>query len=171
MNKTLICILTAVLSFSSLAQTVYKVVAADGTVTYTDQPVPGSTPVRLNKVNTSAPLAKPSPASPAKPAQDSQIDYQLKITTPEDKATLRDNNGQLSIAAQLTPTTPGIYQLMFDGNMVGESPSGLFELSGVVRGQHRFKVQFVDNKGKVLASSPSQTLFMHQASALINPKQ
>ncbi|WP_164078380.1 DUF4124 domain-containing protein [Alteromonas facilis] len=167
-------LLTVGLCATVYARTVYKVVAADGTVTYTDQPVPGSTPVHLNKVNTSQPLARVNSATAPNTAAKTEkpIDYTLTITSPQDEATIRDNNGKFNINAQLTPAAPGgRYQLIFDGQNVGESDTGNFELSNVVRGQHRFKVEYTDNKGKVLASSPSQTLFMHQASALINPKQ
>ncbi|MEC7134744.1 MAG: DUF4124 domain-containing protein, partial [Pseudomonadota bacterium] len=36
------------------------------------------------------------------------------------------------------------------------------------RGAHTYKVELTNNTGKTLASSPLQTLYLHQASALIN---
>jgi hypothetical protein len=38
----------------------------------------------------------------------------------------------------------------------------------VDRGAHTIKVNFLDNSGKILASSKQQTFYLQKASALIN---
>lgn len=150
----------------SSAQTVYKVVAADGTVTYTDKPVPGSEPVRLTKLNTAEPLASPSRLTTAQTTQ--ATNYTIIINNPAKEATIRNNLGEVTISANIQPVASGSYQLHMDGGIVATSSSGVFRLSDIERGAHLIKISFVDNKGKILASSEQQTFYMHKASALIN---
>lgn len=160
----LIFVLT--ITLNSDAQTIYKVVAADGSVTYTDQPIAGGEPVTLGKLNTADPLAspKPSQAIQTKPARQ----YTLSIISPRPEATIRNNLGDVSISASIQPLASGTYQLILDGKQVATNSSGAFQLSEVQRGAHTLKISFTDNTGKILASSDQQTFFMHKASALIN---
>ncbi|MBT0585202.1 DUF4124 domain-containing protein [Alteromonas oceanisediminis] len=150
-----------------LAQSVYKVVAEDGSVTYTDAPVSGSTPVDLGRINTAEPLSTGPVVVPA-PVNDKQIQYDVVIVSPKPEATLRNNLGEFTVVANATPKPAGAYQLMLDGKAVAANSQGVFKLTGINRGAHQLQVNIVNNTGKILASSPSQTVYLHQASALIN---
>ncbi|GAB3014001.1 DUF4124 domain-containing protein [Bowmanella dokdonensis] len=155
------------------AATLYKLVKADGTVVFTDQPVEGAVPVDLPQINTAKPLAaKPVVPPPDARSSRPQVQYQVAITTPAPEATLRDNLGRVQIQASVQPDPRGAgsYQLLLDGKVVETSPSPGFSLSGVNRGEHSIQVNFLSNSGKILASSPQQVFYLHQASALINPR-
>jgi len=57
---------------------------------------------------------------------------------------------------------------VFDGAPIQRNSSGIFKLEGINRGAHDYKVELTNNTGKTLASSPIQTLYLHQASVFIN---
>jgi len=162
----------AVLAFMASAQQVYKVTQDDGTVVYTDKPAQQSEALELraNTGNTSDALATPSPQKKQGKKAPS-TDYQLAIVYPEPEATIRDNNGVVTIRSSLSPqNASGRFELWFDGKVTAVNTTGTFALTGVNRGAHNYQVRLIDNTGKTLASTPSQTLYLHQASVLINPQ-
>lgn len=158
--------------FSSVAiGQVYKVVQEDGTVLYTDDPAEGSEPIEFSDAtqNVSTALTPPASSQTQSQTDKKQPDYQVSIRSPAPEATIRDNNGNVTIRAQKTPVNaPVRYQLIFDGEARQTNNSGVFALTGVNRGAHDYQVNLLDNKGKTLASTQSQTLYLHQASVLIN---
>ena len=149
--------------------TIYKVVGKDGSVTYTDKPQQNAEPlafdVKTQNVVTAAKVTPPPPAKPAAP----KPNYRVVIKSPAPEATIRNNLGEFTISAAQpgAPKAP-IYRLIFDDAPLASNSSGVFKLTGIHRGAHTYKVELTNNTGKTLASSPSQTLYLHQASALIN---
>ncbi len=167
-------LLLAALTLPVVAQDVYKVVKEDGTILYTDSPIKGSESVTLppSTENVSESIANPAilsrPSSGDNSSED-DIEYSISITTPEPEATIRNNLGNFTITSTATPAdAEGSYQLWFDGSVVDSNSTGMFHLSGINRGAHNYYVEWIDNKGKTLASTEKQTLYLHQASALIN---
>ncbi|MCC2617478.1 DUF4124 domain-containing protein [Aestuariibacter halophilus] len=153
------------------AGTLYMIKEKDGTVRYTDMPVAGAVPVDLSGVNSAVmPALAPTKTAPAtKTVQRPAVQYDLSITAPADGATIRNNLGNFSVSGQVSPTGPGVFQLLMDGNVVATNPIPQFSLESVDRGEHTLQLQLVDNTGKILASSPQHTVYLHRASALITP--
>lgn len=149
--------------------TIYKVVGKDGSITFTDKPQKNAEPLafddKTQNVVTAAKVAPPPPLKPDAP----KPNYRVVIKSPAPEATIRNNLGELIISAAQTgaPKAP-IYRLIFDNAPFASNSSGVFKLSGIHRGAHTYKVELTNNTGKTLASSPEQTLYLHQASALIN---
>ncbi len=150
------------------AQTIYKIVKADGTVLYTDVPQEGAQAVELAGNTDNVANSLPVPDVKAPPQEKPKPDYQVSITSPEPEASIRDNQGNFSISASVTPAYKGRYRLTFDGQALRMNNSGQFRLTGINRGAHTYHIDIIDNTGKTLASSPQQTLYLHQASVLIN---
>jgi hypothetical protein len=155
---------------NSTSAPVYKVKQADGTVLYTDTPSPESDTVEFD---TKTQNVVSSPSTPksilAQTAKSKTKTYKVIIVSPAPNATLRNNAGNFTIRAnQPTSVKAPRYQLIFDGALLQSNTTGVFTLNGINRGEHQYKVELTDNKGKTLASSALQTLFLHQASALIN---
>lgn len=149
--------------------TIYKVVGKDGSVTYTDKPQQNAEPLAFDvKTQNVVTAAKVTPSPPAKPAAP-KPNYRVVIKSPAPEATIRNNLGEFTISAAQpgAPKAP-IYRLIFDDAPLTSNSSGVFKLSGIHRGAHTYKVELTNNTGKTLASSPLQTLYLHQASALIN---
>lgn len=168
--------LTRILAFSAMvtafsisAQVVYKVVQEDGTVLYTDQPIPGAEPLSLAGVSSSvAPSLAPTQASAAETDEQEGPNYKIEVVSPSPESTIRDNQGRMAIVARLSPEASGQFHLWLNNEHVASQQSGAFMLDGLNRGAHTFYLTVTDNSGKTLASSDPQTFYMHQASALIN---
>lgn len=162
-----------VLCISATAQVVYKTVHADGRVVYSDIPSEGAKPVNLSAVN-SVVVPAINTASKQTPALRSQnknqpvVQYLVSIVSPRPEQSLRDNAGQVNVQVEVAPKKSGKFQLILDNQIVNTQTKGQFLLEGVDRGAHVLEVNFLDNSGKILASSIPQTFYLHKASALIN---
>jgi hypothetical protein len=165
------CMIAAGVAASVSAQTIYKVVQEDGTILYTDQPVPGSRPLDLSSVNfSSMPRLAVPPSQPVNTDEPEGPSYSVNILSPAPEATIRDNNGRMAITAAISPKLDsGQFHLWLDNKRVASQNFGSFILDDLNRGAHTFFVSVTDNTGKTLASSDPQTFYMHQASVLIRP--
>lgn len=162
---TVLCLLSA----SLYAATLYKVVAEDGSVTYTDKPLPGATPVKLARPNIAQMSVQTNPAAANNTSSVVQYpDYQLTMNTPADGETIRNNLGQINVSASLSPQGAGTFQLFMDGALVETSGLPNFQLQNVDRGEHRLQIKFLHNSGKILALTKEHVVYLHKASALIN---
>lgn len=157
------------------AETIYKVVQQDGTVLYTDQPVPGAIAIDLSSVNTSTMprlATVPPDKRTSKDDNDSGPQYVVKVVSPTPEATIRDNTGQIAITATVSPNVPnGEFNLFLDNSKIASQNFGSFILDGINRGAHTFFISVTDNTGKTLASSEPQTFYMHQVSILTRPNR
>jgi hypothetical protein len=146
--------------------TVYKTVHKDGTVTYSDQPSPGAVAVEFDvPTSTIQSNVRPSPTQPQINSTP-KVNYKVLILSPEPDATIRNNVGELSIGASLEPKVGGFFQLHINDE-IHESATGMFRLSSMNRGTYQYSVKFIDNTGKLIASSDTRNVYLHQASALI----
>ena len=147
---------------------IYRLVDKNGKVIFSDKPIDGLTvqAVKLKepsvvKMVPSAPLPEAQPAAKA-------VHYSISVSTPEPDATIRNNQGRVEINAQVSPVVQGRYSLTFNQQILF-SNNGSFVLTELPRGEHNYQISFINNKGKVLASSPNRRVFLHKASALIKP--
>ncbi|NQY62540.1 MAG: DUF4124 domain-containing protein [Alteromonadaceae bacterium] len=93
-------------------------------------------------------------------------DYTLDITQPENNATIRDNTGSVHVIGRIKPIFKhGLnIQLNFDGKPYGKPQNhSRFALRNVNRGEHQIKMELLDQRGKVIASSVI-TFYMHRTS-------
>ena len=147
--------------------TVYKTVHKDGTVTYSDQASPDAVAEELDvPISTIQSNARPAPSQPQMTSTP-KVSYKVNILSPAPEATIRNNVGDLSIGAALEPKVAGFFQLHINGE-IHESATGMFRLSNMNRGTYQYSVKFIDNTGKLIASSDVRNVYLHQASALIN---
>ena len=150
------------------AQTIYKIVNKDGTVTYSDQPSAGATEVVLDDTTNVivSPIAtKQKTKQVIKPQQ---VQHKLIISSPQPEETIRNNQGTVAIRASIEPNKNGRYVLKLRDQTI-ESLTGTFALKGLERGTYPYQINFLDNTGKVIASSSTQRFYLHKASALIKP--
>ena len=154
---------------TSSSTTIYKVVGKDGSITYTDKPQKNAEPLAFDGKTQNVVTAAKVPPPPPLKLDAPKPKYRVVIKSPAPEATIRNNLGEITISATQTgaPKAP-IYRLIFDDAPIASNNSGVFKLSGIHRGAHTYKVELTNNTGKTLASSPVQTLYLHQASALIN---
>ncbi|WP_051201991.1 DUF4124 domain-containing protein [Ferrimonas senticii] len=149
---------------------IYRWVDKDGKVHYSDRP---DTSVKSEKVvpksSSTIEMASPTPSPRRSGNTEAEERYQLQIASPAADATIRDNNGQLQVAIAVTPELASFHrlQLLVDGKVLRTlGGGGNFAIDDIQRGEHQLQVKVVDKNGKVLASSPNRTFFMHRHSAL-----
>lgn len=150
---------------------VYKVTTADGRVIYTDKPsgqavpvpLPAGSIVKTKGVTQTPVLVTPNANKPRK-----EINLKLHIVSPKPEQTIRDNNGHVSIHASIDPQVQGEYTLHLNDQRISQN-SGVFKLKQLDRGAYTFYIEFALKSGKILASTPKQTFYLHQASALNRP--
>ena len=161
------------LNATAVKAEVYKKVNPDGSVEFTDVPKSSDeTPVPLSPMTTFKPTTAPPISSSPKSTKPSISKYtSVSITSPANEETIRDNAGNLTVTASLTPNLqPGHKMILLDnGTNQGESTSGSFKLSNVDRGSHVLTIQVQDATGKVLISSEPVTVFLHRQSAIRRP--
>ncbi len=157
------------LSFSTVAA-VYKWVDENGKTHYSDTPRDGARvitprPNTENAVRFSAP-----PAAEADRQEQTADKIRVRILSPLDQQTLRDNSGNFKVTASVTPGKANIkYVLLIDGRAYGQpQKNGVFNPQGVDRGAHRLQVRAVDGQNTVLASSREITVYLHRFSNRFN---
>lgn len=168
----ILCLLLLCASVS--AQVVYKTIKADGSAVYSDVSSDGAVPVNLSSMNTvvapalnnasSQTSSRKTPTKTLRP----EVQYTVSIRSPAAEQTLRDNSGSVTINVDVLPKKSGKFELIFDDQVVKTQSNSQFQLENVNRGAHTIQINFLDNSGKILASSKSQTFYLQKASALIN---
>ena len=155
----------------------YKWVDEDGNVSYSDQPpYKGAntlTPPDLNttpKVDT--PKEKPISLLDSPPTETTYNFF--RITSPENDATIRDNQGNFSISLGIKPalnTRQGHYISVFiDDKLVQDKLTSMsINFSNIDRGTHQIRAEVKNKAGKKLSSSNTTTIHLHRKS-ILNPK-
>ncbi|GLR72517.1 DUF4124 domain-containing protein [Agaribacter marinus] len=164
-----VCLIFSMIALMNIVYAkVYKTVHEDGTVTYSDTPSAGAIEVEIKSTITTIPA---SPLKPPKTSLQNTIkkkSYQLSVLQPNDEQTIRSNSGDITIAAALEPKLAGLFTLSLSGTDY-QSPTGMFALKNVDRGEHTYQIHFTDNTGKVIASTPPRKLYLHRTSLINRP--
>jgi len=157
---------------------VYKITDSLGNVTYTDVAPKKPNPAVVVKKLTIVPPdfgtdhASVSPAlayPPIKKADESIRNYEkLAIVSPGNDETLRANNGNIMLRADVVPALQPGHALRF---YLGDEPVGTVSnielaLANVDRGTYSLRVDVVDENSEVLKSSTSSVFHLQRTSAL-----
>jgi hypothetical protein len=168
MRKWLI-LLSALSGTTAIAAPAWTWVDANGTVHFSDRPVPGARQVELagaQGFGTQAP-ARIAPAG-GQASQTVGAPYQaVEIVTPADQETLWNIGATLPVQVRFQPALqPGHrYDLVLDGQRRNVDPTGLrVTLPDVFRGAHTLQVVVLDSAGTELMRSPPRTFFVQQTS-------
>jgi len=168
--SALLCILFN--SSNALAQ-MYKWVDKEGNISYSDQPpYKGAekldAPALTTMPATAIPKKSPAKAEPEEDDKKEVTKYtELKITSPQDDATIRDNSGNFSIAFSVKPALDSKFEHYFSVSMNGKVvknklTSGSASFSNIDRGTHKISVSVKNKSGKTLLRSKSVTVHLHR---------
>jgi hypothetical protein len=166
MRKWLI-LLSALSGTAASAAPAWTWVDANGTVHFSDRPVPGARQVELagaQGFGTSAAArarAGDQPAAPGAPYQ------AIEIVSPADQETLWNIGTALPVQVRFQPTLqPGHrYDLLYDGQRLNlNTATTRVTLPDVFRGTHTLQVVVLDSVGTELVRSQSRTFFVQQTS-------
>lgn len=158
---------------------VYKKRNADGTVTYSDQPIQGAEAVEVEPVPVTE-FAKPTTpttatqsaaaGAAAETASELPVSFGVSITAPEHNQAIRANDGQLQVSWQSQPAKlpEGYnYELVVDGVTAWRGfNSQQVTLAEIERGERRIVVRIVDINNQPVARSDTVAVFVLRASVV-----
>lgn len=148
---------------------IYTWVDENGVTVYSDKPKPGakelalSTPIigmQTQQVRKNSDQAKPD---------DKKTKISVRINSPKNEATIRDNNGELVVTGRIEPSLPSgaKIKLLLNGTQYGKSQaSTVFRLSNLDRGEHHAQLIVVDKNGSEIAQSDAVTFYLHKVSVI-----
>jgi len=169
--SVLLCILFN--SSNALAQ-MYKWVDKEGNISYSDQPpFKGAeqldAPALTTMPATAIPKKSPAKAEPEEEDDKKEVTKytELKITSPQNDATIRDNSGNFSIAFSAKPALDSnfghYFSVSMDGKVIkNKLTSGSASFSNIDRGTHKISVSVKNKSGKTLLKSKSVTVYLHR---------
>lgn len=148
-------------------------VDSEGTVHFSDRPVPGARQVELSGAQgfgaptRPAPLQTATPAPP--PSQDgaAQAYRSVTVVSPAEQETLWNIGATLNVRVQLDPPLQAGHRidLVFDGQRRNLNTTNLqATLPDVFRGTHTLQVIVLDDAGAEITRSPPRTFFVQQTS-------
>ncbi len=139
-----------------------------GILVFSDTPRPGAEEVKTKTGNVIQSSTQVETEVLDISPQVSQTIYEVIINTPQDNATIRDNTGSLYISGGIKPKFKSDFkvQLYLDGKPhLKPQKRVMYSLHNVDRGEHKIKMDLIDDKGKVIASSKPVTFYMHRVVA------
>ncbi|HET8704749.1 MAG TPA: hypothetical protein VFM46_00495 [Pseudomonadales bacterium] len=155
------------------AKDVYKARAADGSVIFSDKPIPGGQIIHIKDIPTvSLPKAHKGGTItyPLKTTgvQGNIARYEkLSITTPENDSTLENQSGEAMVILALKPGLQSghKYRLVLDGKPIDPpTQKSAFRLNNLDRGDHTLQGQVVDKDGLPVIASEVVTIHVHRPS-------
>ena len=161
-------LLLAIVYATPTSAEVYRSVDAQGNVTFTNQPAQGAEPVKLRPLSVyDAPELKSTNGDNADDVSDAALYKSVAILSPQADDTLRDNPGNVTVAAGSEPALERRaghkFQFFLDGKPDGKPQDAAMKtLTDVDRGEHQVAVAIVDVNGKQLLQSEPVRFFLHR---------
>ena len=158
---------------AAVSADVYRSVNEAGEVVFSDVPSKGSERVNLPPLSTIKPPkpAASSVSTGSKPGAAEPIYRSFQVATPENDATIWDNQGDIKLGVLLEPSLQIAQghkiQYFLDGAAYGLAEQSLTnQYRNLDRGTHTLSASVVDGKGKAVISTNPVTVHLHKASSL-----
>ncbi|MCW8936137.1 MAG: DUF4124 domain-containing protein [Gammaproteobacteria bacterium] len=173
--KIIVALLLYSIFTTSAVAEMYKWVDKEGNISYSDQPpFKGAEELDAPSISSvpAADIPEKKPATSAEEKKDKSTSYTyLKIVSPENDATIRNNEGNFSVSIVLKPaldTKHGHYlSLLMDGKTIQDKIfTTSVSLNNIDRGTHKISVAVKNKKGEVLHKSKGITVHLHRQSIL-----
>jgi len=161
--------------FSNVHAQIYTCKDANGNTIYTDSPsqCANAEEIKEDALPTLVPskrIANPASNRSTKPAEDKNTYSELVITSPLNDATIRDNQGNLTINFRVSPTLQTRkghkYLVSVNGKEVYKGTSTITALKNVDRGTLSIGVKIVDADGNAKISATPVSVTLQRFSAL-----
>jgi hypothetical protein len=159
---------------------VYRWVAPDGSVHYSDEPQAGAIEIPMPAFPPPPPqpyyLPPPPPPSIPGVAREPAVRVyrQFSIINPRNGEAILDNQGNVEVSFTLEPELDKkgehSIQIVLDGVVQADSTPSLTQmLQGVTRGRHTIAAQVIDKQGKGLIRSRPVSFYMRRQSPMFHP--
>lgn len=147
------------LSNTTYAQ-IYKTTDKNGNPIFSDTASDGQA-INIKTTNT-IPAVSPSPPQ-QKPKPDNKSRYQaLNISSPTDGGIIANGLSPFVISVSLSPALRRGHQLVLTIDGVTHSSSSTqFSIDKISRGSHTVEARIIDQQGKTLITSPSNSFFVY----------
>ena len=166
-------LLPLLLLCSSLsAETGYRFVHPDGTVEFSDQPIPEAEEIKLRPVPTiefvPAPPSVTKPSAQADGKSGEIASGTIIISSPKSGETLWFDESGVTVAVAVTPSLQSGQQITIslDGKEISRGSSLSFNLGSLSRGSYTLKASVVNAAGGILFSSSSIDFNVRQRSVI-----
>jgi len=168
-TKLVITLACLSLAYYALAE-VYRVVDENGTVQYTDNPPAGDPTVEsvdLPTINTQPGLQTGKTFKKQEDKEEHAGYQSINISAPAQGTTIPPGQESIPVQVSLTPQLKDgdAIQLMFNGQpYVPASSSTSYNISSLIRGEHKIQAQIIDSEGNVIARSGTTTVYVKRHS-------
>ena len=169
MNYILFILILLLVSPALGAQETKKVFVtrdANGVLVFSDSPQLGSEELTLSSRANIMAATDPTLPATKKPAAEP---FKVEIVQPEDQGTVRDNTGSVYVSGKISPMFERglLVRLLVDGKAQTEPQNNaVFILRDIERGEHTLQMELFDKTGKIIATSPVTTFYLHRASVI-----
>jgi hypothetical protein len=156
------------------AHDVYRWVAPDGSVHYSDNPQAGADRITLPEWPQPRPWQLVLPPPPRASGRSVFNVYdKLTIIKPKSQENVHDNQGNVEVILTLEPNLNTALdhkiQVFLDGQVHGEPADSLEQsLKGVERGKHTVTARVINERGRVLIESRPVSFYLKHASPLFH---
>lgn len=169
-------ILLVLLLFAGPSQAeVYRSVAPDGTISYSDQPAPGARAIDLPPPSSYTP--RPVPPSRAAVVADTEATSEagdgadryyerFALVAPAEEETIWSNEGIIEVAFDVRPSLDQGHsvRVLVDDAEAAQLSSPYGRLEGIERGAHTLRAELVDADNSVLATTEPVTVYLQKHS-------
>ena len=170
--RKFIPLLIIFMALPAFARDVYKWTNEEGVVICSDIPQEGAERIRVD-TGGQAPAPRAGKEGEAQSGSVDEVEavaYEsLEITQPADDATVRSNEGIVTVSLSLSPTLGEGHEvkIILDGiELEGGMKGTQFSLNNLNRGTHSLQTRVVDAEGTELISSNSISFHLRQASII-----
>jgi hypothetical protein len=169
------CLILLAVATTVPAADVWKWRDANGVVHYSDQPVAGAEPVRVQNSSTYTPPVSSTASGAASSSSSAAIPSytNVEIWKPSAETTIANSGGLVSVGVRVEPGLAQEHRLALylDGRLVPGFPEKgtEYDLTDVERGAHTLVLAVLDAKGSQLTLSSSVQFYVQQPSVLLRP--
>lgn len=150
---------------SASAAHMYKYTDNNGNDHFSDQPRKNAKVIHLKKFNQINICSdKSTTSNNLTGSLKKTLHYTITIRQPENKATIRNNTGSLTISFKIKPMLKAgdQLQLIFDGKVRNITQKMDIQLINIERGSHHLGLEIIDQHNKIIAASKIITIYMHR---------
>jgi hypothetical protein len=159
---------------ANAAETGYRLLHPDGTVEFSDKPMPTGEKIELREAPTIQFVPSSSHSTSGATAQGSQQwaesskDVAITITAPLPQQVVWFSDSGITASVAVTPALQGGQKIVIgvDGKQVASGTGSSFNLGLLYRGSHTLTATVVNAGDVVVASSPTVTFHVRQHSTI-----
>ncbi len=162
-------VLSLMLGVSTVFAAIYKWTDNQGSIHFSDTPHAGAD-ILVPAASPNSSIPSSNPVVTRKLSLDNFSYGSITVISPENHATIRNNQEVLIVRAAIKPRLfpSDKVQVLIDGEPKGKPQSNLqFSLNGVYRGIHTIAVQIVNSQGQMVMQSQPITIYVFRPQARI----